>query len=74
MDDDLFSLVPFKLMLIIINDDFEKITKGLAPNNVKKCLNISMLIYKMTSLRFVWIIDLLHKHFRPIMCTPNDQC
>jgi hypothetical protein len=67
MEDDLLPLVPFKLLLIVLNDDFEKITKGLAPNNVKKRFNISMLIYKMTSSMFVWIIDLFHKLFKPIM-------
>jgi hypothetical protein len=72
MEGDFLSLVPSKLMAIIINDDFEKKTKGLALNNIRKCFNISMLIYKRTSSMFVWIIDILHKLFRPIMYTPNN--
>jgi len=31
MEDDLLSLVPFKLMLIVISHDFKNIKKGLTP-------------------------------------------
>jgi hypothetical protein len=31
MADDLLSLVPFKLMLIVISHDFKNIKKGLTP-------------------------------------------
>jgi hypothetical protein len=31
MEDDLLSLVPFKLMLIVISHDFKNIKKGLIP-------------------------------------------
>jgi hypothetical protein len=31
MANDLLSLVPFKLMLIVINHDFKNIKKGLTP-------------------------------------------
>ncbi len=31
MEDDLFSLVPFKLVLIVISHDFKNINKGLTP-------------------------------------------
>jgi hypothetical protein len=31
MEDDLLSLIPFKLMLIVINHDFKNINKGLTP-------------------------------------------
>jgi hypothetical protein len=34
MKNDLLSLVPFKLALIIINDDLKDIRNGLAPTNV----------------------------------------
>jgi hypothetical protein len=34
MEDDLLSLVPFKLALIIINQDFKNIYKGLTPTIV----------------------------------------
>jgi len=31
MEDDIFSLVPFKLVLIVISHDFKNINKGLTP-------------------------------------------
>jgi hypothetical protein len=31
MEDDLLSLVPFKLVLIVISHDFKNINKGLTP-------------------------------------------
>jgi hypothetical protein len=31
MEDDLLSLVPFKLMLIVISHDFKNIKKGFTP-------------------------------------------
>jgi hypothetical protein len=31
MEDDLFSLVPLKLVLIVISHDFKNINKGLTP-------------------------------------------
>jgi len=31
MEDDLLSLIPFKLMLIVISHDFKNIKKGLTP-------------------------------------------
>ncbi len=34
MKNDLLSLVPFKLRLIIINHDFKDRRKGLTPTNV----------------------------------------
>jgi hypothetical protein len=31
MEDDLLSLVPFKILLIVISHDFKNINKGLTP-------------------------------------------
>lgn len=42
MEDDLLSLVPFKSMLITINDDFKKITKGLAPKEMFQYINVNL--------------------------------
>jgi hypothetical protein len=33
MNNDLVSLVPFKLMLIIVRNDFKDISEGLIPTN-----------------------------------------
>lgn len=41
MEDDLLSLVPFKLEMIIIGDDFKDIRKGLTPTIIPTEMDFS---------------------------------
>lgn len=49
MKDDILSLVLFKLMLIIINDDFKEINKGLTPIILFMVFFFSILLSRWTN-------------------------